>query len=83
MHAADSRRDFPLVHASRLNSVAGSTRLVVRLLAGRDLLASDVETGKSDPLALVWCCSTEVRRDRDHAKTDEAQHINTHCGTVA
>jgi hypothetical protein len=37
-----------------------TTRLVVRLMAGRDLLASDVMTGKSDPVCFVWCCSNDV-----------------------
>lgn len=36
------------------------TRLVVKLIEAKNLLASDVETGKSDPLAFVWCCSNEV-----------------------
>jgi hypothetical protein len=30
------------------------SRLVVRMLQGKDLLASDVETGKSDPVAFLW-----------------------------
>lgn len=31
------------------------TRFVIRILEGRSLLASDVETGKSDPVCFVWC----------------------------
>lgn len=31
------------------------SRLIVRFIEGKDLLASDVETGKSDPVAFVWC----------------------------
>jgi len=31
------------------------SRLVIRFLEGKDLLASDIETGKSDPVSFVWC----------------------------
>jgi hypothetical protein len=31
------------------------SRLVVRFLEGKNLLASDIETGTSDPIAFVWC----------------------------
>lgn len=33
------------------------SRLVVRFLDGQNLLASDVETGKSDPIGFIWCGS--------------------------
>jgi hypothetical protein len=33
----------------------GGTRLVVTILNGKGLLASDVLTGKSDPICFVWC----------------------------
>ena len=31
------------------------SRLVIRFLEGKELLASDIETGKSDPVSFVWC----------------------------
>ena len=31
------------------------TKVVVTLLDGKSLLASDVETGKSDPVGFIWC----------------------------
>lgn len=31
------------------------SRLVVRILDGTNLLASDIETGTSDPICFVWC----------------------------
>ena len=40
--------------------VNDTTRLVVRVLDGKDLLASDIMTGKSDPICFVWCSSKEV-----------------------
>ena len=36
------------------------TRLVVTVLRGKGLLASDVLTGKSDPISFVWCGPSEV-----------------------
>jgi len=30
------------------------SRLIIRVLEGRSLLASDVETGKSDPICFIW-----------------------------
>lgn len=40
--------------ASR-NKPVEETKLVIRIIEGSHLLASDIETGKSDPVCFVWC----------------------------
>ena len=37
------------------NKLVEDTKLVVRIIEGSHLLASDIETGKSDPVCFVWC----------------------------
>lgn len=35
------------------------TRVVVKVIEGKDLLVSDLPTGTSDPMAFVWVGSNE------------------------
>lgn len=56
-----SRTHFSSPFVPREKGSEDMTRLVVRILDGKDLLASDVQTGKSDPLCFAWCCSNQVR----------------------
>ena len=58
-----SRTHFSSPFAPKEKGSGDMTRLVVRILDGRDLLASDVQTGKSDPLCFIWCCSNQVSRE--------------------
>ena len=46
------------------------TRLVVTILRGKGLLASDVLTGKSDPISFVWCGPTEVSPTAEASNDD-------------
>lgn len=46
----------PLEHA---DPMAKRTRVTVKILEGNDLLVSDLLTGTSDPVALLWVSSSE------------------------
>lgn len=50
------------------------SRLVVRFLEGKSLLASDIETGKSDPVCFVWCGPTDENPDLNNF-ADESSGI--------
>jgi C2 domain len=58
------------------------TRLVVTILRGKGLLASDTLTGKSDPISFIWCGPSELSTDVGVANddfmdaTDEKECIN-------
>eukprot|EP01031_Cornospumella_fuschlensis_P034543 gene34543-41824_t len=53
------------------------SRLVVRIVEAKQLLASDVETGKSDPICFVWCGyndeSPNVEQATEHGDGGEQQ----------
>lgn len=54
------------------------TRVTVKLLEARDLLVSDLPTGTSDPVAMVWVGSV------DEGIVDLQKDIRVqvyHCGT--
>lgn len=53
------------------------SRLVIRFLEGKDLLASDIETGKSDPVAFVWCGPINDAPILDEADLPESGILRT------
>jgi hypothetical protein len=59
------------------------SRLVITFIEGTNLLASDVETGKSDPVCFVWCGPTDQTPNLDTAD-DHASGIlkTTVCRTT-
>mmetsp|Transcript_5595 Transcript_5595/g.9183 ORF Transcript_5595/g.9183 Transcript_5595/m.9183 type:complete len:687 (-) Transcript_5595:185-2245(-) len=59
------------------------SRLVIRFLEGKSLLASDIETGKSDPVAFVWVGSNEDTPDLSSAEEAESGILKTRvCPTT-
>lgn len=53
------------------------SRLIVRFIEGKNLLASDVETGKSDPVAFVWCGPNTEQPNLDEADIPESGILKT------
>jgi hypothetical protein len=53
------------------------SRLVIRFLEGKNLLASDVETGKSDPVAFVWCGPNAESPNLEEADHPESGILRT------
>ncbi|KAJ1420699.1 hypothetical protein B484DRAFT_128474, partial [Ochromonadaceae sp. CCMP2298] len=59
------------------------SRFVVRFIEGKRLLASDIETGKSDPVAFVWCGGLEDTPDLADADNAESGIMKTEvCPTT-
>ena len=60
-----------------------STRVVVRLLDGKRLLASDLETGKSDPVGFVWVGYDKKEPDWSrYSEHDSCIHLTKTCKTT-
>lgn len=59
----------PLPKDSRFNFKKAdgpkNTRCVLRILEAKDLLASDANSGKSDPVCFVWCGPEGMEPDFD------------------
>ena len=55
-----SRTHFSSPFVPKEKGSEDMARLVVRILDGKELLASDVQTGKSDPICFAWCCLNQV-----------------------
>lgn len=53
------------------------SRLVVRFLEGKELLASDIETGKSDPVSFVWCGPINDTPNLEEADLPESGILRT------
>ena len=64
-----SREVSPGHFSSGVKSEPTFSRFVVRILEGKSLLASDVETGKSDPVCFLWLGAKDE-------KTPEWEKIN-------
>ena len=63
--------------------------LVIRFLNGESLLASDVETGKSDPICFIWCGSSQEepppldKLDEESKKVEDCRVLTTNvCYTT-
>lgn len=55
-----------------------NTRLVVRIIDGASLLASDLDTGKSDPVCFAWCGpSDELPSVDDMTREDYKRVLST------
>ena len=53
------------------------SRLIVRFIEGKDLLASDISTGKSDPVSFVWCGPVGESPNLEEADMPESGILRT------
>lgn len=73
---------FESFHVPRVNFISGTradptlkrTRVSVKVLEGKDLLVSDLLTGTSDPVALLWVGAC----DEGDADLGNAQRVQVH-----
>ncbi len=72
-------RDVAKDHFSsgKSQNVPNFSRLVITFIEGKSLLASDVETGKSDPVCFVWCGPADETPDLNTTDDENSGILKT------